>query len=94
MATETGFSISKLPTYSTEEILKQQETFRARASRLQSLSSAYNGKVSEALNENVAPIQQLANSRHWSNLRDVATEMAADATKKATACQVELDFRG
>ena len=94
MAEESSFSISKVAEYSDEEIQRRKDEFDARATRLNSLAAAYNDKVREATSASLPIEQRLANGNYWSNLRDVAQEMAGDALKKASACRIELDLRG
>lgn len=91
MTGDAGFSTGKLSTYSTEEVRRHQAFFAERASKLSRLSTMYNDEVRRLLDK---PGNGLAGTGRASGLRDVAKEMAADESRKALACQVELDFRG
>lgn len=93
MAEQGGFSVGKLAGYSLDEIQTHLRTFEQRASSLSQLSGAYNDKTRDALNGPGTPQEQLNKSYYWSNLRDVAKEMATEAQKKAAACQIELHLR-
>lgn len=93
MAQELGFSIGKLASYSTSEIHDHMSSFQTRAEKLNTLKYQYNDKSGEALSGRGNSSQQLAAAQYWSNLCDVASEMATEAQKKAIACQVELHLR-
>jgi hypothetical protein len=53
------------------------------------LGASYNARVRESLDKQ----EGLGAAQRWSDLRDIANEMADEAKKKAFACEVEYNLR-
>jgi hypothetical protein len=84
------FSIGKLSNYSVAEVQEYQTYFADRASKLSTLASAYLEEVSRLLDRTENSLSGIGRPK---SCHAIAHEMAVDESRRAFACEVELDFR-